>query len=284
MTDPLSNLSEHQRVQLASWLPEMEVVADLSWGLVETTVIKVRSAGRECVVKAGGQSDRHIQREIRAHRSWTEPWVRSGHAAALVHASPDLKLVVTGWLPGVLVEGSAAQGEPDTFIQAGALLARFHSQHASVDHEWHDRFRDRVQRFLDMPHRIDPDIVEALRGEVATWPGGAATVVPTHGDWQPRNWLIDNQTVRVIDFGRADLRPIDEDFVRLARQDFERDPALEVAFLEGYGGDAREPESWRRSLVGEAVGTAVWAYGVGDRDFEKFGHALLERLVGASSR
>ncbi|MGW6199374.1 phosphotransferase family protein [Kribbella sp. NPDC055110] len=30
-----------------------------------------------------------------------------------------------------------------------------------------------------------------------------ATLVPTHGDWQPRNWLVDNGTVRVIDFGRA---------------------------------------------------------------------------------
>jgi hypothetical protein len=36
--------------------------------------------------------------------------------------------------------------------------------------------------------------------------------------------------------------------------------------------------------LGEAVGTAVWAYGVGDQEFEHFGHRLLDALVpGAGS-
>lgn len=205
--------------------------------------------------------------------------MRTGHAAALVHASPDERLIVTGWLPGVLVEGSAAQRDPDTFVQAGALQARFHGQLAWVDDDWHDRFRRRVHRYLDLPHRIDPDIVEAICAEIATWPRGACTTVPTHGDWQPRSWLIDETTVRVIDFGRSDLRPPDEDFARLAGQDFDRDPTLEQAFLDGCGSDPREPERWRRSLVGLAVGTAVWAYSVGDHEFEKSGHALLQRLT-----
>lgn len=68
MTDPLMGLSGSQRAVLARWLPDIEVVADLSWGLVDTTVLKVRSGGGEYVVKAGGQSDTHIAREIRAHR------------------------------------------------------------------------------------------------------------------------------------------------------------------------------------------------------------------------
>jgi Ser/Thr protein kinase RdoA (MazF antagonist) len=106
--------------------------------------------------------------------------------------------------------------------------------------------------------------------------------VPTHGDWQPRNWLVDDGTVRVIDFGRADLRPRAEDFLRLARQDFARDPRLEEAFLEAYGEDPREPEAWRRAQVAEAVATAVWAYGVGDTAFERSGHRQLEGLYARS--
>ncbi len=102
--------------------------------------------------------------------------------------------------------------------------------------------------------------------------------MPTHGDWQPRNWLIDNGVVQVIDFGRADLRPPTEDFVRLARQDFARDPRLEAAFLDGDGRDPREPEQWRRDVLGEAVSTAAWAYSVGDEDFERFGHQVLRSL------
>ena len=66
----------------------------------------------------------------------------------------------------------------------------------------------------------------------------------------------------MIDLGRADLRPPTEDFVRLAGQDFDRESELEAAFLEGYGVDPRTPEQWRRDLLGQAVGTAVWALAV----------------------
>ena len=109
---------------------------------------------------------------------------------------------------------------------------------------------------------------------------GEVTLVPTHGDWQPRNWLIDEGTVRVIDFGRADLRPALEDLARLARQDFARDPALEDAFLSGYGADPREAGLWRRTLVVEAIATAAWAHGVGDEDFEQVGLQQISRLLG----
>lgn len=120
--------------------------------------------------------------------------------------------------------------------------------------------------------------MKQIQAEVSGWPSGGARVVPTHGDWQPRNWLMHNGRLAAIDFGRADLRPPIEDFVRLSRQDFARDSALEVAFLEGYGSDPREPEEWRRAVLGEAVGTAVWAYAVGDERFENFGHHQLAAL------
>lgn len=113
---------------------------------------------------------------------------------------------------------------------------------------------------------------------MSRWPTGGANVVVTHGDWQPRNWIIDDGVVRVIDFGRTDVRPADEDFGRLARQDFARDPALETAFWDGYGPDPREPGQWRRHLIAEAVGTAVWAFGVGDEAFEHLGHRTLAGL------
>jgi tRNA A-37 threonylcarbamoyl transferase component Bud32 len=276
--DALSKLRPEQRELVARWLPDAEVVADLSWGLVETHVLEVRSGGGRFVVKAGGVADGHIRRELRAHREWLGPWVETGHGPSLVAGDEAAKLLVTRYLPGTLVEGSGAQDDPDTYRQAGTLLRRLHDQLAVHDDTWNDTFRARVERHLAQPHRIDPRIEERVREEVSGWPGGGARVVPTHGDWQPRNWLVDEGVVRVIDLGRADLRPPVEDLVRLARQDFARDPALEAAFLEGYGSDPREPEAWRRALVGEAVGTAVWAYGVGDEEFEAFGHRLLAGL------
>jgi hypothetical protein len=87
--------------------------------------------------------------------------------------------------------------------------------------------------------------------------------------------------VAVIDLGRADLRPAMTDFGRLAAQQFRTDPALESAFLDGYGGDPREPAAWQRNRFREAIATAVWAYQVGDEPFEQQGHRMIvEALAG----
>lgn len=284
MVDGLGGLGPEQRDLLARWVPDAQIVADHSWGLVETLVLELSSNQGRLVLKAGGSSDGHIPRELRAHREWLGPWVSTGHAPKFLYGDTAAKLLITRYLPGRLLEGTPAQDDPETYRQAGELLARYHGQMSAHDPEWHDKFRARVLRNLDLPHRIDPGIEEAVRSEASAWPGGGSRVVPTHGDWQPRNWLIDGGVVRVIDFGRADLRPPTEDFVRLARQDFSRDPGLAAAFLDGYGEDPRDPEQWRRDLLGEAVGTAVWAYGVGDEEFERFGHGLLDALVPGAAR
>lgn len=278
MGEGLHNLRAAQRDLLARWVPDAEVLTDHSWGLVDTLVLELSSTQGHLVLKAGGPEDGHIGRELRAHRQWLGPWVATGHAPSLLYGDASAKVLVTRFLPGDLVEGTPAQDDPDVYRQAGALLAKYHGQTSVHDADWHDRFRARVERHLDRPHRIDPHLARLIRAEVSTWPEGGSDVVPTHGDWQPRNWLIDDGVVRVIDFGRADLRPPTEDFVRLARQDFARDPQLEAAFLDGYGCDPRDAEQWRRELLGEAVGTAVWAFGVGDESFECFGHRLLRSL------
>lgn len=120
-----------------------------------------------------------------------------------------------------------------------------------------------------------------LREVIASWPTPAVSVVPTHGDWQPRNWLIHEGVVSVIDFGRAELRPSFTDVARLEVQQFLASPALEAAFLEGYGRDPRDPKAWHRNQVREAIGTASWAYQVGDLPFEQQGHRMIaEALAG----
>lgn len=281
MSDAMDRLGPEQRDLLGRWIPDLEVIADHSWKTTGTTVLEVRSDKGRLIVKAGDTADGHIARELRAHREWLAPWVATGRGPTLVHGDLPAKLLIARFVPGRLVEGTAAQHDPDAFRQAGELLAALHQQASTFDRDWHDQFRARVQRDLDRPHRIDPELERQLRAEVSKWPGGGSRVVPTHGDWQPRNWLVDDDgVVRVIDLGRADLRPPTEDFVRLAGQDFDRDPELEAAFLEGYGVDPRTPEQWRRDLLGQAVGTAVWAYSVRDAAFEEHGHALLASLYG----
>jgi Ser/Thr protein kinase RdoA (MazF antagonist) len=136
--------------------------------------------------------------------------------------------------------------------------------------------------WLRGPHRIAFATVERLRATIAAWPTPAAALVPTHGGLAARNWLVHNDLVSVIDFGRAAMRPALTDFARLAVQDFRRDPKLETAFLDGYGSDPSETDAWHRNRVREAIGTAAWACQVGDEPFEAQGHRMIAETLSAS--
>lgn len=280
----LAELPAHQAALLESWLPDAVVVADHTWaGLRQRHVLEVLHDGERLVVKAGGPTDGHMDREIRAHRGWLTPWTSQDRAPSLVHADADARLLVTRHLPGRLVEGTPYADDPGTFHQAGVLLALLHDQPGLLDHDYERREADRALAWLAKPHRIAADVEARLREEVASWDTSVATpLVPAHGDWQPRNWLVeDDRTVRVIDFGRADLRPAESDLARLSAQDFRRNPSLEEAFLDGYGHDPRSPGSWHRLRVREAIGTAVWAFQVGDGTFEQQGHRMIAEALAA---
>lgn len=274
-------LSARQQSLLSQWLPGAAIAKDHSWGLVETTVLEMTCAGSRFIVKAGGAGDNHLGREIHAHRHWLGPWASTGRAPVLVHADEGARLLVTSYLPGQLVLGSGHDDEPDTYRQAAELLARFHAQTAVLDREYEKRGNDKALAWLSGPHRIAPAVVSELRAQIVSWPTPPAKLTPTHGDWQPRNWLIHDGIVSVIDFGRADMRPALTDFARLAAQDFRRNPALEQAFLDGYGSDPRERDAWYRTRVREAIGTAGWAYQVGEEEFEAQGHRMIAEVLPA---
>jgi thiamine kinase-like enzyme len=279
VTAALGKLSAQQRALVDRWLPGAVVEKDHSWGLVETTVLEMTCAGSRFIVKAGGDDDHHIARELHAHLNWLRPWTSRGRAPTMVQASADAKILVTRYLPGELVLGSKHADDPGTYRQAGELLALLHSQTAVTDDDYERHASEKALAWLNGPHRIQASIVARLRAEIAAWPTPPATLVPTHGDWQPRNWLVHDDVVGVIDFGRAALRPAYTDLARLAVQDFHRDPALEAAFLDGYGVDPREAGGWRRNRVREAIGTAAWAYKVGEEPFEAQGHRMIADIL-----
>ena len=282
MLTGLDMLSARQRELLDRWLPGAEVVRDHSWGLVERHVLELLHDGGRYVVKAGGPDDHHMDRELQAHREWLGPWTSRGRAPELVRADETARLLVTRHLPGVLVEGSAYAAEADVFRQAGELLALLHGQGSDVDEDYEAGLAAECLAWLDKRHRIAPDVERRLRDEVASWDTAVPTMlVPTHGDWHPRNWLVHEGVVSVIDFGRAALRPAMSDLVRMAAKDFRRDPALEEAFLDGYGSDPRTPDAWHRHRVREAIGTAVWAHLVGDEPFEAQGHRMVAEVLGS---
>jgi aminoglycoside phosphotransferase len=275
-------LDERQRELLAEWLPRAEVVKDLSWGLVGTTVLELVQDGSRYVAKAGDAADTNIAAELQAHQAWLKPWTTQNRAPEFVHGDEQAKLLVTRYLPGELVEGTDHEHTPETYRQAGELLAQLHGQLA-VEDDFEAGENQKSLAWLDRPHRIAPDVVDQLRALINSWPASTTRLVPTHGDWQPRNWLIQDGTVSAIDFGRAGLRPAYTDFARLAAQQFRTDPALEQAFLDGYGEDPRDPEIWQRQRIREAIGTSAWAHQVAAEDFERQGLRMIDEALGSQA-
>jgi tRNA A-37 threonylcarbamoyl transferase component Bud32 len=276
----LPGLSAAQQQRLDAVLPGLELVADLAWGLLDTAVVHVRHGGRDLVVKAGGPDNHHLDREITAHRSMTRPLVAAGRAGRLVHASRELNLLVVSYVPGELVQGRPEEHDPDAHRQAGELLAMLHDQGRRVARTWELTTRERVSTWLDRPHRIGVEVVRRVRHLLDRWDvDRPRVVVPTHGDYQPRNWVVDDGQVAVIDFGRAAWRPAETDLARLAAQQWRSRPDLEEAFLDGYGRDPREEATWALVQLSEAVGTAAWAYQVGDERFEEQGHRMLAEAL-----
>jgi hypothetical protein len=282
MSAELRNFSPRQRALLDQWLPGASVERAQGWGLVETTVLEMTHGGSRFIVKAGGSSDHHIDREIHAHVNWLLPWTSRGRAPALKHADAEAKLLVTRYLPGELVLGSAHAGAPATYRQAGNLLALLHAQAAVTDEGYERRENEKSLAWLADPHRIAPSMVEQLQAEIAKWPRPTATLVPTHGDWQPGTGSS-RTTSSVSSTSAVPLCvPALTDCARLAAQDFRYDPDLEAAFLDGYGTDPRESDAWHRTRIREAIGTAAWAYRVRAEEFEAQGHRMLAEAFAAS--
>ncbi|MBD3943396.1 phosphotransferase [Microbacterium sp. NEAU-LLC] len=272
-------LSAAQRALVGEWMPAAEVVADLSWNLVDTVVLRVRHDGDEFVVKAAGPDGHHFARELDAHLGGLlSVWADGGNAPVMRHHDRDARVLVTQWLPGELAYRTPWGVDPAVHRRAGALLRVLHAQAARPSDGVDAAASARSLVWLDSPHAIVPDVEARLRAALAALGPWEADLVPTHGDWQPRNWLVDpaaSDEVRVIDFGRFAFRPAASDFVRLAVQEWRENPACEAAFLDGYGDDPRHPDHWLLMRMREAIGTACWAHQVGDEAFEAQGHRMI---------
>jgi hypothetical protein len=182
-------------------------------------------------------------------------------------------------MEGSLVEGTEAEYDEQTYLQAGRLLVGFHSQSAREDPDYEEAATAKALAWLETPNRIQESVAQRVRNLLQGYRAGPVLVVPTHGDWQPRNWLMDSMELKIIDFGRFDFRPATSDFCRLAVQQWRSLPRLEAAFLEGYGSDPRSNDVWNMELLREAISTTAWAYQVGDVEFEKQGHRMLSEAL-----
>ncbi|MBF4606587.1 phosphotransferase [Curtobacterium sp. VKM Ac-1393] len=278
-----TGLDDHQIAFVLRTLPDAVLVADDSWGLLDTRVLHVVAGDHAWTVKASGPDNTHFPRELEAHRTVTDTLRAAGDTGALVSADEQHRVLVLERVPGHLALGTADEHAPEVHRQAGALLRRLHDQGTRHDPSFLLHEQAKALRALDAPHRISPDVVARTRAALRALPTDhpGEPLVPTHGDFHPRNWIVDDGRLRVIDFGRFGWRPASFDLTRLAVLHWQHDPTLEAAFFDGYGDDPRKPGAWRWLQLREAVGTATWAYAVGDEGFEAQGHDMLRRALAA---
>lgn len=289
-------LTHEQERVLAGWLGPWSLVSDLSWPLQDTRVLRVRSERGEHIVKAarsGRPVSHHFTREIDAHLG-TLARLRSAEddvpVPALEHHDRGLGLIVTGYLPGSLVLGSAAESDPRVFVQAGRLLSRLQVP-GEVSATYGPRLTAAATELVGRARGlVDDDRLDALLAllDRLSAPDAVAhrpvRLTFTHGDFQPRNWLVHDGRVGVIDFGRAAQRSWVSDLVRLRNQQFVGRPDLSAAFDAGLARPltADDRELLTLETVRESVGTVVWAHGIGDDDFEAHGRTMVERVLGQS--
>lgn len=263
-----------------AWLGETELVGDLSWHLVDTVVLHARCDAGDVIVKAAGPANHHIAREIAAHSGVTTPLIAARRTSRMLHADEDLRVFVLEYQPGILVQGSGHELSPDVHRQAGEMLRLIHdAEPPRGDDEYLVRIAARAATWLETDHRIDPADVGAAKEILGSVIPSTVEVVPTHGDWHTRNWLIDGSRVTAIDFGRFGRRTRSSDLCRLAVKEWRASPQLERAFLDGYGADPRDPRVWRLELLCEAIGTAAWARRVRDDAFEAQGLRQLSEAL-----
>jgi tRNA A-37 threonylcarbamoyl transferase component Bud32 len=276
----MGDLTSRQRALLDEWLGAWETVADHSWPLQDTTVLRVRNAAGDHIVKA--RTPAGIAAEIDAHLTVLSRL--SIPAPRLEYHRADAGILVTGYLPGAVVEGTAAEWEPGTYRQAGVLLAAIQLP-GQVSTDYAAQTLGTIRRRLAEAEGLVPAAQLAELGRrVSLLREHPVRMHFTHGDYQPRNWLIHEGTVGLIDFGRGGRRPWVSDLVRLRSQQFVGHPELEAAFLAGLGrplADIGEADATALALetIRQAVGTVVWAHQIGDADFTEHGRRMIRRLL-----
>jgi hypothetical protein len=276
----VTGISAQQRARLDEWLGRWEVLADHSWPLQDTTVLHVRSASGDHIAKMGTG----LRREIDACRRAVA--LLPDRAPRLEHHDARAEILVTSYLPGELVEGTPAEAAPDVYRQAGELLARLQAP-AEVSDTYAEQALAAVSRRIAEATGLVPGPqLDALRERAARCTPRPVRLYFTHGDYQPRNWVIDNGRVGVIDFGRGQDRSWVSDLVRLQNQQFTKHPERERAFMAGLGRmvEGNDAELLAIESMRQGLGTVIWAHGIGDRDFEEHGRTMITRLLQRESR
>jgi Ser/Thr protein kinase RdoA (MazF antagonist) len=258
-----------------------DVVNDLSWTDLGLSVVLevVTTEGRPLVVKSHNDVFRN-QLEAAAYRNWV-PAI-ADRAPALVAADEEGKVLVLTKLDG---STPPADLPPSAYADAGAVLKRFHDAGEEVvDPGWAAQRLANLRSWIErMPAGlVDTEDVEWVEQQAAVLLElPPPTLVPCHGDFQPRNWLINGDgRVLVFDFEKARHDWWIHDIQRMWWKEWGDRPDLRHSFLAGYGRQLDETEQAglrANSARGHLVQIA-WATEHGDLDFAEEGRSYLAKM------
>ena len=261
------------------------VQADLSWPASRNRVLElVAASGRALIAKAVGDVALY-QRELHALRHWAP--ALGACASALVGTDDDLCLLLLTMVPGRRAEETAASTDPDVHRQAGRLTRLLHdAQTATLDRDIALATARKLELWIDRGRSVlsDAEIAFARSRVAPLADAGPLLTVPCHMDNQPRNWVVSDGRVGLIDFGGTRLDFWLRDLQRMYFQQWEHRPDLRDAFYAGYG---RTPDAAERGLLTcylahGGLSTVVWAHEAGDTAFEAHGHRILAELMSGA--
>lgn len=221
------------------------------------------------------------------HKDAYRSWVPRLPAAAptLVTADSALRAVVITAVPGQPLHGLAHPPEQQQhlFHQIGALAAAIHRSAAGPFPTAEGvPALAKVERHLEAARPyLNPGDEKFIRSTVARAEGvPPLDRVPTHGDFQLRNLLLDQDgSLAVIDFERSEPGPAIRDLVRLADA-WATQPRLCDAFMAGYGRELTPAEEERFVIDSALDALSGIQYGTthSDAETQDRGHRTLARL------
>lgn len=275
------------------------LLQDASWKHQMSVVLRLRDArGAQWFVKHHRHQER-FSAELMAYQRWVP--ALAGSAPELRAFDESMCAMILSALPGEPAPWPLQHApEPDADAdadraghirmqrQAGVALRRLHDAQPALP--WPEFAAAKLEQFDGLRPALASLLtrreLDAARSEVVALADVPAPVqVPCHHDYTPRNWLVHDGVLRVIDFEWAGLDAWVADLARLHLSLWTTRPDLREAFLAGYGRQLSPADL--ATLHGCAVLTGAWlltkAHETGQPSFEDASRSALLRLIGLAA-
>ena len=290
MTPPID-----ERVQsfLQAALGDFEIIRFCGWQHAESNVWEVSAGEKRFYLKQHAQP-RKFRQEVYAYQNWTPQLVLTPD---LISVNEDLNVLLLSAVPGKLAQEVTLSEleEREVYRCAGAFLRQLHdvpfedTDALSLADALLMRSESWLKRAKGLFDEQTIDWVSAQLGEAAQVVGKRGwTRVPCHRDYTERNWLLDGNTLYVIDFEHAKPDLFLTDFEKLRSLVWSHRSDLQDAFFEGYGRSLTDDEAGvlESLAIHGALVMVVWACEHDDKTFERQGRevlALTRSRVGKTS-